>query len=372
MTSAQPRSNRTSMARYLDTISQHPLLTPEQEIQLGRAVQEMQRLQEEAKQRPLSKQERIAVKRGERAKKRFVEANLRLVVHIAKKYLKHGCHFLDMMDFIQEGSIGLVRAVELFDPSRGYKFSTYAYWWVRQAMSRAIACQEWIIRRPTSVGDMALRLPKVMHSLMAELGRTPTTAEIAKGVGISEAEMSLFIQRGKQVLSLDYRLPDNENTCLGDLIADPNSTGGNDSQLEALLRSSQLEPAMDELTQQDRLVLVRRYGLDGGEPMTFMELAREFGISRERVRQVHDRAIRSIRFRLSQLPARSPAQIHKDEEHDAAAKALSALQRNTPPRGALISEDLPLEQRQEQWRLLALQRDASPSEQCSDRQPVAA
>ena len=304
----------SSIEFYLKSLERYPLLTAAEEIELGRVVQRGQELK--ALDRPLTKAERAAVKRGLRAKQRFVEANMRLVVYIAKRYAKRVTH-LEMLDLVQEGTIGLVRGVEKFDPSRGYKFSTYAYWWIRQAMMRAITTQEFVIKRPTTVGEMAQKVPKTMQRLTTELKRCPTNQEMADALEVSLAEIELFLQRGQATMSLDCARSDSSGSMLsqlGDLIADPVSldTDAADEELMFSMRSPVLKKALAKLTEKERYYLVHRFGLEGAPIKTLAELGRQHGVSRESVRQVTDKALNRLRyyFRYQQLepPIGSSAQ----------------------------------------------------------------
>ena len=286
---------------YLNSLERHPLLTPAEEIELGRLVQRGQQLKH--LDRPLTKAEQVLAKRALRAKQRFIEANMRLVVFIAKKYHKRVTH-LDMLDLIQEGTLGLVRGVEKFDPARGYKFSTYAYWWIRQSLTRTITTQEYLIKRPTTVGELAQKVPKTVQRLMTELGRSPTTAELAAALEVRQAELETFLERGQQMMSLDCSRPDesgNMMSQLGDLIADPRSTDpeARDEEMTLAMQLPVLQQGLAKLTEQERFFLTHRYGLNGAEVKTFADLGKQHGVSRERVRQITEKALRRLRYYLS-------------------------------------------------------------------------
>jgi RNA polymerase primary sigma factor len=292
--------NESALDFYLNSLERYPLLTPAEEIELGRLVQRGQELLH--LDRPLTKSEKVAAKRALRAKQRFVEANMRLVVFIAKKYHKRVTH-LDMLDLIQEGVIGLVRGVEKFDPSRGYKFSTYAYWWIRQALTRTITTQEFLIKRPTTVGELAQKMPKTIQQLMTELGRAPTAAELAEALEVRQGEIEMFMQRGQQLFSLDCARPDESGRMLsqlGDLIPDPNSSDQDalDDAMTLDMQLPVLQQGLNKLTEQERYYITHRYGLGGADIKTLAELGKQHGVSRERVRQISEKALRRLRYYL--------------------------------------------------------------------------
>lgn len=345
---------------YLDDIGRHPLMTPAEEIHAGHLVQDMQRIKAEAADRKLTPGERRTVKRGEKAKRRFIEANLRLVVHCAKRYNKKQVRFLEISDLIQEGTLGLVRAVELFDPSRGYKFSTYAYWWIRQAMNRAIVAQEFVIRRPVSVGEIAQRLPKVIHNLAAHLGRMPTNAEVAQEAGVSTKEIELLYQRGQGTMSLDALLGPHggksSDITIGDTLADPASTDPDERDLLMDLadRQAKFLEVFPFLTAQERSILTCRYGLNGQEPMTLAKIGETMGVSRERVRQMESKAFRRIRLAMSQPSGsrRATALLAEEEEQVQSAAAPDQPPAPVPTPillGPLLEESMPFSRRKEIW-----------------------
>jgi len=296
---------------YLNSLERHPLLTPAEEIELGRLVQRGQALKQ--LDRPLTKAEKVLAKRALRAKQRFIQANMRLVVFIVKKYHKRVTH-LDMLDLIQEGTIGLMRGVEKFDPARGYKFSTYAYWWIRQALTRTITTQAFLIKRPTTVGELAQKIPKTAQRMMTELGRKPTTEELADALEVRLSELEIFMQRGQQMLSLDCSKPDesgNNLSQLGDLIADPASldTEARDEDITMAIQLPLLQQGLSKLTEQERFLLSHRFGLEGAEIRTLADLGKECGVSRERVRQITEKALRRLRFYLAHQRLEDPAEL---------------------------------------------------------------
>jgi len=288
-----------SMTWYLATIGREPLLTPSEEIELGNQVQKMMGLTE-TKVNEFSPQELKAIRVGRRAKDRMIKANLRLVVSIAKKYQGKG---LELLDLIQEGSLGLERAVEKFDPSRGYKFSTYAFWWIRQSMTRAIACQSRTIRLPVHLSERLTTIRKVSLDLAHKLGAMPSRQEIAAAIEMPIEELDSVLRQSLTTSSLDAPIKADEgNSCLVDLIADSYT----ESPLELVQRSidqEQLALWLSHLNQQEREVLSLRFGLDGHNRHTLAEIGRNLDVSRERIRQVELKAIRKLRQIIRKLPA---------------------------------------------------------------------
>lgn len=310
------------MDSYLNEISRYPLMTPEEEIRLGKIVQEMVKLKK--LKRPLTADEKRAVRRGERAKRRFVEANLRLVVYIAKRYAARQPVTMDILDLVQEGSVGLMRAVEMYDPNRGYKFSTYSYWWCRQSMSRALQTQERMIRRPHTVIDLAGKLPKAVTEETQRLGRAPTTKELATKLKVKLSELELLIERGRAVMSLDATASNADDKAIIDIVADPNSvdTTDADEALELQLKTPVLALGLSSLSDLERQLIEMRYGLNGYPEHTYDALAKQnnLQVSRERVRQILDRAIKKLRYQMAEIQAQQ-AEAHKGEELVVAAKA---------------------------------------------------
>jgi RNA polymerase primary sigma factor len=290
-----------SMTWYLATIGREPLLTPSEEIELGNQVQKMMELIE-TKVNEFSPQELKAIRVGRRAKDRMIKANLRLVVSIAKKYQGKG---LELLDLIQEGSLGLERAVEKFDPSRGYKFSTYAFWWIRQSMTRAIACQSRTIRLPVHLSERLTTIRKVSLDLAHKLGAMPSRQEIAAAIEMPIEELDSVLRQSLTTSSLDAPIKADEgNSCLVDLIADSYT----ESPLELVQRSidqEQLALWLSHLNQQEREVLSLRFGLDGHNRHSLAEIGRNLNVSRERIRQVELKALRKLR----QIIRKSPVAI---------------------------------------------------------------
>ncbi len=304
---------------YLRDIGRVPLLSHEQEITLGRQVQELVALEELEQEltmrsgggKPDSEQLAAAagltpqqlrkrLRSGQRAKERMVAANLRLVVSVAKKYTKRN---MELLDLIQEGTIGLVRGVEKFDPTRGYKFSTYAYWWIRQGITRAIAEKSRTIRLPIHITETLNKLKKGQRELSQELGRTPTVTELAEYVELPEEEVKDLLCRARQPVSLETKVGDGDDTELLDLLA---SEG---SQPEELVDGECLRGDMRALLEQlpdlQGRVLKMRYGIpcadvpEPDEPMSLTGIGRILGMSRDRVRNLERDGLANLR-RLSQ------------------------------------------------------------------------
>jgi len=285
---------RTGIDTYLNSIGTVPLLTPEQEIDLGRKVQRMIALQGEGIE--LTPQQLKEVRVGERALQRFVQSNLRLVVSASKKYVGVLEH-MDLMDLVQEGNIGLMTAVRKFDPSRGYKFSTYAYWWIRQAMIRGIAAKERSIRLPGKVSDMASNWNKKVRELSQELRRMPTTEEMATAFDLPVEEVRMYLDRGKYVTSLDALMMAGEGSAIVEMISDPRDPDGTVAMEHTEMQETlvALESALGVLTPKERDFVQRRWGLHGRPEETFVELGKTIGVSRERARQVVDQAQRKMK-----------------------------------------------------------------------------
>ena len=287
------------MTWYLASIGREPLLTPAEEIELGNQVQAMMRL-EEQKNEEYSPLERKIIKIGHRSKQRMMKANLRLVVSVAKKYQGKG---LELLDLIQEGSLGLERAVEKFDPTRGYKFSTYAFWWIRQSMTRAIACQSRTIRLPVHLSERLSTIRKVSLDLAHKLGAMPSRQEIAEALNMPIEELDSLLRQSLTTSSLDAPInADEGRSFLGDLIADNSSEEPLD-KVERGMHQEQLSRWLDQLTEQEREVLGLRFGLNGQERHTLAEIGRQLDVSRERVRQVELKALRKLRNLTRRTPS---------------------------------------------------------------------
>ena len=298
---------------YLRDIGRVPLLSHEQEITLGRQVQELmaiEELREEFRLRagdqdpteaelaqaagltlPLLKKR---INAGRRAKERMVAANLRLVVSVAKKYTKRN---MELLDLIQEGTIGLVRGVEKFDPTRGYKFSTYAYWWIRQGITRAIAEKSRTIRLPIHITETLNKLKKGQRELSQDLGRTPTITELAEAVDLPEEEVKDLLCRARQPVSLETKVGDGDDTELLDLLA----AGGSqpDELVDGECMRGDMRALLERLPDLQGRVLKMRYGIDVEEPMSLTGIGRVLGMSRDRVRNLERDGLAGLR-RLSE------------------------------------------------------------------------
>jgi RNA polymerase primary sigma factor len=294
----QRRRSSDPVSWYLATIGREPLLTPAEEIELGNQVQTMMALLEQGNKEPTT-QELKLLRIGQRAKQRMMKANLRLVVSVAKKYQGKG---LELLDLIQEGSLGLERAVEKFDPTRGYKFSTYAFWWIRQSMTRAIACQSRTIRLPVHLSERLTAIRKVSLDLAHKLGAMPSRREIAEAMAMPLEELDSLLRQALTTSSLDAPVNGDEGrSFLGDLIAD----SADEEPLERVERGihqEQLGRWLSHLSEQERQVLQLRFGLDGEERHTLAEIGRQLEVSRERVRQVELKALRKLRNLTRRLP----------------------------------------------------------------------
>lgn len=258
-----------SVRMYLREIGKVPLLTLEQETQLAMRIDQG----------------------DEEAKRKLTEANLRLVVSIAKKYTGRGMSFLDL---IQEGNIGLIRAVEKFDYQKGYKFSTYATWWIRQAITRAIADQGRTIRIPVHMVETINRLVKTNRQLLQELGREPTLNELAEVLEMPVERVAEIIKIAPEPLSLETPIGEEEDSHLGDFIEDQEAQSPSDAASNMILRE-QIEKVLSELTEREREVLKLRFGLADGSPHTLEEVGSIFKVTRERIRQIEAKALKKLR-----------------------------------------------------------------------------
>jgi len=271
---------------YLKEIGRVPLLSMEDEKTLAMAI--------EAGENELLKNgtadNRIVI-HGEEAKRRLTEANLRLVVSIAKKYVGRGMLFLDL---IQEGNLGLIRAVEKFDYRKGYKFSTYATWWIRQAITRALADQARTIRIPVHMVETINRLIKISRQLLQELGRDPTVEEIASEMGLTPEKVREVIKISQEPISLETPIGEEEDSHLGDFIEDQEAVAPAEAASVMLLKEK-MQDVLKNLTERERKVLVLRFGLEDGHQRTLEEVGQEFGVTRERIRQIEAKALRKLR-----------------------------------------------------------------------------
>ena len=282
---------------YLKEIGKVPLLTASEEVDLAKKIEagEEASVKLREKSDKLSREELRRMRRQERtgqeAKRKLVEANLRLVVSIAKRYVGRGMLFLDL---IQEGNLGLIRAVEKFDFRKGYKFSTYATWWIRQAITRAIADQARTIRIPVHMVETINKLIRVQRSLLQELGREPTPEEIAEQMELTPEKVREIIKVSQEPVSLETPIGEEEDSHLGDFIEDSDAVVPIDAASFILLQE-QLEDVLNSLNEREKEVIRLRFGLTDGHPRTLEEVGREFGVTRERIRQIESKTLAKLR-----------------------------------------------------------------------------
>ncbi len=299
---------------YLHEIGKIPLLSNEEEIRLGKQVKQMMdlfALQESLADRlgrMPTKEEwaevanmtpqvlDAALKQGSRAKTKMIEANLRLVVSVAKKYQKRN---LELLDLVQEGTLGLERAVDKFDPTKGFKFSTYAYWWIRQAITRAIAQQARTIRLPVHITEKLNKIKKAQRQLSQSLGRVATALEVANFLEIKPEQVRECLSLARQPVSLDLRIGDNQDTELAELLEDDGASP-EDFAVSESLRDS-IQELLSELTPRQRQVMILRYGLEDGQELSLASISKRLDLSREQVRQLERQAMDSLRKRKSRM-----------------------------------------------------------------------
>jgi len=285
---------------YLKEIGKVPLLTAEQEVILAKAIEEGEAATAEldktvtgAKKLPtirLRELQRVE-RSGQLAKKKLIEANLRLVVSIAKRYVGRGMLFLDL---IQEGNLGLIRAVEKFDYTKGYKFSTYATWWIRQAITRAIADQARTIRIPVHMVETINKLIRIQRQLLQDLGREPTPEEIGREMEFSPEKVREILKVSQEPVSLETPIGEEEDSHLGDFIEDSDAVVPVDAASFILLQE-QLDSVLHTLSEREKKVIQLRFGLTDGHPRTLEEVGREFGVTRERIRQIESKTLSKLR-----------------------------------------------------------------------------
>jgi RNA polymerase primary sigma factor len=281
-----------SFKSYLNEIARYPLLTVDQEIQYGRRIAKMRELQQ--LERTLTDAEQRLVRSGQRARERFMQCNLQLVVHVAKKYENRRRKSLEIMDLIQEGNIGLARAVELFDSSRGYKFSTYAYWWIKQGIQRALSQSDAMIRLPTGLHDLLTKVARTTSDLGQQMSRTPTLNEVAEHIGVDINTIHDALRRSHAVHSLDAISANSETLSLIDMIADPKSLIDMD-ELSISHQAEEMLDLIDKYLDDRSKFVIRSRRLQ--EPMTWAEISAKLGVSDERTRQIERMAL----FRLKML-----------------------------------------------------------------------
>jgi RNA polymerase primary sigma factor len=285
-----------SISLYLKEIGRIPLLTAEQEVSLAKRMEAgrfaKRRLSKDGKLRPDEiDEQQYLIRDGQAAQEHLIKANSRLVVSVAKKYVGRGVPFLDL---IQEGNIGLIRAVKKFDYRRGYKFSTYATWWIRQAVTRAIADQGRTIRVPVHMYEQINRLARVSRQLVQELGRDPSMEEIAEELGVSPKKVERIIKVSQRPLSLEMPVGEEDDSFLGDFIEDGEAPSPTDQASQQLLRE-QIDDIFASLTPREVRILQLRFGLVDGYSYTLEEVGKKFGVTRERIRQIEAQALGRLR-----------------------------------------------------------------------------
>ncbi|HET9728920.1 MAG TPA: sigma-70 family RNA polymerase sigma factor [Acidimicrobiia bacterium] len=290
---------------YLEDVGRHDLLTKDDEVRLSQAieagVEARTKLDTTKKLTPTQRRQlRRTVRLGEEAHRQFVNSNLRLVVSIAKKYQSSG---LPLLDIVQEGNLGLIHAVDKFDWRKGFKFSTYATWWIRQAIQRGIANSARVIRLPVHAGDMLTALLKLRAQLEGSLGRTPTLAELAAEAELPLEKVVEVLRYAVDTVSLDEPVRDDGDAELGDFVEDRNAVAPFDHAATSLL-PGEVAKVLSVLDERERTILMLRFGLDGGGERTLEEVAEHFGLTRERIRQIEARAMSKLRHPSADVGAR--------------------------------------------------------------------
>jgi RNA polymerase sigma factor (sigma-70 family) len=290
---------------YLEDVGRHDLLTKDDEIRLAQAIEAgtaaREKLETTKKLTPTQRRTlRREIRHGDEAHRQFVNSNLRLVVSIAKKYQSSG---LPLLDIVQEGNLGLIHAVDKFDWRKGFKFSTYATWWIRQAIQRGIANSARVIRLPVHAGDMLTALLKLRASLEGSLGRTPTLAELAGEAELPLEKVVEVLRYAVDTVSLDEPVRDDGDAELGDFVEDRNAVAPFEHAATSLL-PNEVAKVLAVLDERERTILTLRFGLDGGGERTLEEVAEHFGLTRERIRQIEARAMSKLRHPSADVGAR--------------------------------------------------------------------
>ena len=297
---AELTASADSVRAYLKQIGKVALLNAEEEVELAKrieaglyAAERMRKAEDETEKLPpqMRRDLRWIVRDGERAKNHLLEANLRLVVSLAKRYTGRGMAFLDL---IQEGNLGLIRAVEKFDYTKGYKFSTYATWWIRQAITRAMADQARTIRIPVHMVEVINKLGRIQRELLQDLGREPTPEELAKEMDITPEKVLEIQQYAREPISLDQTIGDEGDSQLGDFIEDSEAVVAVDAVSFTLLQD-QLQSVLATLSEREAGVVRLRFGLTDGQPRTLDEIGQVYGVTRERIRQIESKTMSKLR-----------------------------------------------------------------------------
>lgn len=288
-------------SHYLGQIGKVVLLTPEEEIELSRKIQAAIALQDRLKNQPQDLRDSLdqsevakTLATGKWAKDKLIRANLRLVVSIVKKYQTRS---LEVMDLVQEGNLGLERAAQKFDPSKGFRFSTYAYWWIRQAVTRAIATQSKIIHLPMHITEKINKIKKAQRELTQQIGQFPTTKQVAKQLNLSPDQVREYLAFCVVPVSLDVHIGEDEDATLQEVIDLEYQLSPEDFAHNSLI-NSETEYLLSELSPQQQKILSMRYGLEDGNPRSLAKVSKELGLSRERIRQVEHSALHSLKKKI--------------------------------------------------------------------------
>ena len=283
---------------YLNQIGKIPLLTAAEEIELGHAIQRMMAVKEKNE---LTKEEHRIIKIGKRAKNRMIQGNLRLVIGVASKY-KHMANRVTMHDLIQEGNIGLIRAVELFDPERGYKFSTYAYWWIRQGIMRSIQVQDRIIKLPTGANDLLRKVRTFSLEYQEQYGEAPSIEQCAEHADVTPETMRSYIRGSADAVSLDAKISNTkeDSTSMIDLIASEEQRPEEEILLETQIEA--VHQALEHMNSLHKQAIILRFGLNGEMPCSKREISRKLGVAQDTAKRLLDAAQNEIRLILREGP----------------------------------------------------------------------